>query len=272
MHRKDPYLRRKFTLYLIAVLVLSVFIILFAREIAFATYPPDDTAFTIQVENDGNFPYTVWVIGDSLTFGMFASHEPAAFRNRLFDALRERHPGLIRFTFWGAACTYAELEERWDSWEGDPDLIFIELGINDSRRYSDCPQMPVEAWQTRVGAMLDRIQHDKPDAKIIVGTIAWCGWSEDSQLFEDALIYNDWIITEANKRDIAVADLWAATVGKRDGLSAPGQSSVFPPLYHGDNFHPNDLGHQRIADTFFKVYENTLFLTHLPQVMHANDH
>ncbi len=266
MHRKNHYLKRSPTLVQIAILLSGLFIVLvlFIALVTFASHSPDDVHRTVRPEASGNSIRTVWVIGDSLTLGMFASSESAAFRNRLFDELRERHPGQIRSTRWAGACTLAELEERWDSWEGNPDLIFIELGINDLARTETCQPMPEEEWQARFGAMLDRIQRDAPGVKIIVGTIPWSGWRDNTQEFTGALLYNDRIETEAQKRDVMVADLWEATLHKRDGLSTPDQPSVFPPYYHGDSFHPNDLGHQRIANTFFDAYLNTLQSKPLP--------
>ena len=257
------------TLNRFTTLLLSLLILLSMTKIVFATDMPDDIYQGARMKAEANSVTTVWIIGDSLTHGLFASSEPTAFRNRLFDALRERHPGQVRSTFWAGVCTLAGLEQRWDSWEGRPQLVFIELGINDLSRNSYCPQIPEEEWQARFGAMLDRIQQDAPGVKIIVGTIPWCGWRQGSQQFEDALIYNDRIATEARRRDVTVADLWSATLGKSDGISTPDQPSVFPPFYHGDNFHPNDLGHQRIANTFFDAYFSTLHATYLPRVMHT---
>ena len=268
MQRIRHYLKRSPTLPQIATLLSVLLIVLFIVLVTFTSHPPDDVHATVHPEANDNSIRTVWIIGDSLTLGMFASSESAAFRNRLFDALRERHPGHIHATQWVGACTLAELEQRWDSLEGTPDLLFIELGINDLARTENCSHMPEEEWQARFGAMLDRIQRDAPGVKIIVGTIPWSGWGDDTQEFAGALLYNDRITTEAQTRDVVVADLWEATLHKRDGLSTPDQPSAFPPYYHGDNFHPNDLGHQRIANTFFGAYLNTLHRTYLPQITH----
>jgi len=44
------------------------------------------------------------------------------------------------------------------------------------------------------------------------------------------------------------------TVDRPDGISAPKQPSAFPPKYQGDTFHPNAVGHARIAETFYQTY------------------
>jgi lysophospholipase L1-like esterase len=270
MHRAHLFSKRNLFLIRITIFLLSLLITLSVAEEIFATEMPDDVYRDTRRNTEASSTKTVWIVGDSLTRGLFASTEAHTYRNLLFDALRDKHTGEIHTTFWSGVCTLAELEQRWDQYVGLPDLIFIELGINDSGRNSNCPQVPIEEWQARFGAMLDRIQQDAPGVKIIVGTIPWCGWSEDSWSFEEALIFNDWIATEAQKRDITVADLWTATLGKSDGISTPDQPSIFPPSYHGDNFHPSDLGHQRIANTFFDAYLDTLHSLYLPQVMHAD--
>lgn len=197
-------------------------------------------------------PRSVWIIGDSLTRGLFASSEKNTYRNVLFSKLQERYPMLIHTTFWNGVCTLGGLEEQWSSWPGQPDILFIELGINDLGN-EDCILIPDEVWQQHYGAMLDRIQQDAPGVQIVVGTIPWSGWKPGTDIYRRAQLFNTWIIAEAGKRNVPVADLWSATVGREDGLSRPEESSVFPP-YHGDNFHPNDRGHQRLAETFFNAY------------------
>jgi len=205
---------------------------------------------------------SVWVLGDSLTLGLYASSEETTYRQRLFQALQTEHPGAVRYMLWQSVCTLGGLEKRWDELPGKPDILFIEIGIHalqdggqpNATGIDDyCIPVPKEVWQERYGAMLDRIQNDAPGVKIVVGTIPWCNWQPDSAFFQEALTYNAWIIAEARKRDIAVADLWSATVNKVDGISTPEQTSIFPP-YHGDQFHPNDLGHRRLAETFLQAY------------------
>ncbi len=198
-------------------------------------------------------PARVWILGDSLTEGLYASSEATAFRSLLFRALDEHYGSGITEKYWRRFCTLETLGRRWREKEGSPDLVFIEIGINDvSNTY--CTQVPEAEWQARYVALLDDIRERSPEARIVVGTIPWCGWSEEDLNWRRALQYNEWIRAAARARGVAVADLWAATVNRPDGLSSPTQASVFPPAYRGDSFHPNDVGHARIAEAFFQAY------------------
>ena len=199
-------------------------------------------------------PHAVWIVGDSLTHGLFASSEANTFRERLFGKIKDAYPGQIRNTYWVGICTLAKFESRWSGWPGSPDILFIELGINDVTQNRGCPQIPQEDWPQHYGQMLDRIRADAPGVKIVVGTVPWCNWPEESAEYRRALLFNQWITAEAEKRGIPVADLWGSTVGRKDGISSPDTPSVFPARFHGDTFHPSDAGHERIANTFFEAY------------------
>ncbi|NOZ71593.1 MAG: hypothetical protein GXP38_06730 [Chloroflexi bacterium] len=230
----------------------------------------EDTTTTLpgstpkQPSSPASPPHTVWIVGDSLTRGLFASSEQSTFRNLLFAKLQALYPGAIQSTFWAGTCTLAGLEQSWKNWPGQPDILFIELGINDLGGNRQCPRLPDEKWQAHYGDTLDQIRQKYPKITIVVGTVPWSGWHRQSDEFNKALQFNEWIRKEAQKRNVAVADLWTATLDRRDGLSTPDQKSVFPPYYHGDNFHPNDVGHQRLADTFFDAYLSTLTTSQAP--------
>ncbi len=199
-------------------------------------------------------PHRVWIIGDSITRGLHASSDGTTYRTRIFLALGERYPAQIYATFWQGVCTLGRLEQRWGQWPGRPDVLFLELGINDVSRNPNCPQIPEGQWAERYGAMLDRIRRDAPGVFIVVGTLPWPGWKRGTSRYQKALLYNEWIREAAQARDIPVADLWEAMEGRTELLSRPEEASAFPPAYRGDGFHPNDQGHRVIAETFLQAY------------------
>lgn len=197
---------------------------------------------------------SVWIIGDSITRGLYAGSEAAMFRQRIFANLQDHQPGQIRLFFWEGMCTLGRLEARWQRLERlpPPTILFIELGVNDVLPSKTCEQVPEADWQAHYSAMLSRFQQFAPEAKIVVGEVPWLGW--DAEHRQRAQIYNQGIRYEAERRGLAVAGLWAATVDRPDGLSSRDDPNPLPPDYHGDGFHPNDLGHKRIADAFLSAY------------------
>ncbi len=202
-------------------------------------------------------PKSVWIIGDSLTTGLFASSDATSFRSILLRALGNEFPGSIHSTFWGNTCSLGGLAQKWDEWDDYPDVLFIELGINDlPPGRPKCVNTPEKEWKARYGATLDHIRARDPGVEIVIGTIPWCNWKRGSKGYEKAMEYNAWIIELAADRGIPVADLWSATFDRRDGISSPDKASPFAPFLHGDNFHPSDVGHRRIAQEFFRTYIN----------------
>ncbi len=252
----------------IAVGLLSLLLVgLWTSSVAAQPFPPHPK--TIAAPHAAARIQSVWILGDSLTLGLHASSIDTMYRSLLYKRLQASNPpGSIRYFLWNSVCTLGGLEQKWDTLPGKPTLLFIEVGINDLSPETPCPYIPPEAWQSRYGAILDRIQQDAPDATLIVGTIPWMDWPEDSETYRQAQQYNQWIIAEAQARGILVADLWGATVGRPDGISTPEQPSIFYP-YHGDNFHPNDIGHRRLANAFFLTYLQTKPHQYIPLQLHA---
>lgn len=205
-------------------------------------------------------PKSVWIIGDSLTTGLFASSDATTFRSILFSALEDAFPGDIHLTFWENTCSIGGLIQKWDKWRDYPDVLFIELGINDlPPGRPSCINTQEQAWKAKYGDMLDHIRATAPGVEIVVGTIPWCNWKPGSEKYMKALEYNRWIVKLAADRDIPVADLWSVTVNRPDGISSPDEISAFAPSFRGDNFHPNDVGHKRIAQEFFRAYIDAYF-------------
>ncbi len=206
-------------------------------------------------DDGGGEPWKVWILGDSLTEGLYASSEGATFRSNLFGMLQAEKPRRQMATFWHRGCTLARLEARWSEFTDKPDVLFLEYGVNDLAS-DTCPVIPEEEYQARYGVMLDRMLGDAPGVRVVVGTIPWCGWPEGTEYRVRAVRFNAWIREEAQRRELAVADLWGATVDRPEFLSSPSTDRPFPPADAGDGFHPNDAGHWRIAATFYRAYRD----------------
>jgi hypothetical protein len=143
----------------------------------------------------------------------------------------------------------AEAEARWADWGWPSDIIVVELGLNDAMPVT--PTIAEVDWPDRYGALLDSLA---ASGATVVATTMFYGISPAHPRYAALLRYNDAIHTEAAARGIAVADVWAAT---RDCASIcrshADQMSPFPPHFRGDDFHPSDVGHARIAQTIRSV-------------------
>ncbi len=197
------------------------------------------------------------------------------FRNLLLDDLQTYYPGQVNLSFWRGICSMGRLEARWDVFEAvpRPDVVFLELGINEVIRSDECELVPDDVWAAHFGNLLDRLQVLSPDVRVVVGTVPWSGWPEGSEMRARGSVFNQWIRAEAEARGMAVADLWAATVDRPDGISSAADPNPFPPSYRGDGFHPNNAGHRRIASAFWTAYVSRYEpggLTYLPLQVHQS--
>lgn len=196
-----------------------------------------------------------WAIGDSLTGGLYASTEKKSFKWVLADRLIKDAPesctSVENISAVGGKVTGVADYCRILIQKQKPDLVTIELGIND---ISGGDITPVESFTKDYNDILDVVTENGTSKRLVVcGTIPWCNWDKGSPKRDIAAKYNGIIKDICAKRGIPVADLWAATVDKPDGISRPNETSTFPPGFKGDNFHPNDTGHQRLSDCFYKI-------------------
>lgn len=206
---------------------------------------------TATVVSDPVYP-EVWIIGDSLSRGLYASTPVTMYRQQLVLLLRQRHRHNAERVLHKAVCNLQRAEQLWPTLEGTPNAIFLEIGVNDVTQNvnEDCPATADEEWAARYGAMLDALRARYPQTTVVVATVPWLNWHRRSRAYHRALQFNTWIYDQATPRGVLVADLWAATWQRPEVISRPDQVSTFPPRYRGDNFHPNDQGHRVIATTF----------------------
>lgn len=188
-----------------------------------------------------SIPYTparprLLVIGDSLTAGLAASSERATFKALLALSL-DADLGSVRTT------RLEDAEGVSLAWQ--PDIIILEIGLNDVIS----PTLAEEEWRTRYGAVLDRLQ---ATGATVVAATPFRGVYRAHEKFGALERYAGYIREEAGARGVRVADLWGIECVPAC-LSQKGDASPFPPLYTGDNFHPNDEGHRRIAGVILRA-------------------
>lgn len=184
-------------------------------------------------------------IGDSLTEGGNASSQANSFVSLVTSYLVERSPKEQRSLF----LSFDPLKDpsvAAKAMQHDRRFVIIELGVHAVVDDAISP----EQFRQLYASILDCVTGD--GTIVIAGTIPWLGWAAVTPAYERADLFSQIIAQEAEKRQVAVADLWSATKLRLNLISTP-QDHTFRGSGHGDNLHPNDAGHAVIAQTYEQV-------------------
>ncbi|UFT98863.1 SGNH/GDSL hydrolase family protein [Radiobacillus kanasensis] len=127
-----------------------------------------------------------------------------------------------------------------------PDLITIEFGTNDSNRNKKA-YVPPEEFKMLLWHLVERLQQAPSNPKIILVTT----WNRG----QDSLKYDHIIKAVAEERDIAVANIQNVWMNRTD-TCGPDKLVTYNGL--SDNWHPNDKGHQEIAEIIFEQAKKLL--------------
>jgi lysophospholipase L1-like esterase len=196
------------------------------------TFTPKETAAPTPVfaSPDGR-EIAVFFAGDSLTQGSYATSDALMFRNLVTAQVATVAPATASIV--GKAGQTTQEAAQWAATAPTvADISVIEYGTNDVIRST------VEAFTTDYPAYLDRVRTVSPDSTLVcVG--AW-GAPEQTDPF-------DQIIMESCAAHagifVKVSDLFID-----EGLRAMTGDTLPSGFVVPDNFHPNDTGHQAIAD------------------------
>lgn len=121
---------------------------------------------------------------------------------------------------------------------GQPDVIVLELGIHATKGCDEAVTADPAEFRRYYGLLLDKAQELAP--QVVAINIPWLQWGE--KRLDKATAFNAIIAEEAAARGISVVDAW--TVTRACGLAC----------ISDDDFHPNDEGHQRIADELIRIF------------------
>ena len=184
-----------------------------------------------------------------MTAGLAASGEAQTFKHLLAASLGA--------SLGSARTTRLEDAERVSlAWA--PDIVVLEIGLNDVIS----PTLDEEDWRQRYGALLDRLGSG---GATVVAATPFRGVYRGHPKWAALERYAGYIREEAGARGVRVADLWGIECIPAC-LSQPGDATPFPPLFTGDNFHPNDEGHRRIALTILRALRpHTIHVPYLVQ-------
>ena len=186
-------------------------------------------------------------IGDSLTAGLFSTHEQATFVSRLAEMTKQPIARRLASQLYIADHVWSEVRV-WN-----PTIVVIEVGLNDINggTYTNAQ------WKAQYVNLSANIM--ATGAKLIICTTFHFNNKPGDALYERRLQYNQMIRETAAETGATLADLWNATLNCPECVSSPDVVSYFGPYYHGDNFHPSDEGHRKIADEIYRVMFNRLY-------------
>lgn len=178
-------------------------------------------------------PARVLVVGDSLSRGLYASTEENGYRSLLLDQLAEQHeegvePQTVALT--GAAA--GRVAEIADPPSGLA-VAVVELGTNDIG-----DQTPLPKFRATYARLLDAITDESPDVALVcLG--AWQG--EELAAPYDAVISEECEAAGGVFRPLA-------PIFSAPGMRGPAGEPAVGEGGVSDMFHPNDDGHEAIAE------------------------
>jgi lysophospholipase L1-like esterase len=170
----------------------------------------------------------VMILGDSLAGGYYASVVERGFAARVLDSLgRSRPVDRVEVSHPGGTTRAATYGREVPA---DLDVVVVELGTNDSLR------TPPWRFARTYDALLKRIRDASPEAHMVCLGLWRQTWR--------ASIYDRIIRRSCERHEADFRRL--SDIYERSGVRGPADV----PVQHGrsDTFHPNDHGHQLIAE------------------------
>ena len=212
-------------------------------------------------------------LGDSITDGVGSSSPGGGYRLQLFHDAVQAHKAL---TFVGSATDpngpttldgkpFPRNHEGHPGYTIDdsattsgisplvdqsiaanhPQIILLMIGTNDVNRNIDVGNAP-----TRLGALLDRMINDAPNALLVVAKITPTmddGNNAANQTYNNAITGLVQTRT-ANGKHVAVVDMYAAMTAHAD----------YRTTLMSDYLHPNDAGYVIIGDVWYAAIQSYL--------------
>lgn len=200
------------------------------------TFSSTPTVPTVEVDRDGQAPLNVLFAGDSLTGGLSSSTQENGFKWRMLAEMQKTGP-ITEFNSALSGGTTLQVFNKYPV-PANLDLAVIELGTNDSGN-----QIPQAQFRDAYSTLLDKVKAESPKVKIVCAGV-WEGGGGTPG---------------GSPYDISIRSLCTSA----GGVFVPLQSIYTQPDVIGpagaatwngvtDDFHPNDRGHELIADALLK--------------------
>ena len=205
------------------------------REIPFLLSAVLSFAFAVAAQQAGSKPFKILILGDSLTEGLGVDKEDA-FPAKLDAKLKKWREGIQVINGGSSGSTSASGLRRLKWYEkAQPDLVLLALGSNDGLR-----GMKVEETRKNVEAALLYCQ-GKHWQVVLAGLQVPPNYGpEYAGAFKK--IYPDL----AARYKVPIVGFLLEGVAGEAGLN------------QADGIHPNERGHERIADNLFRFFQTLL--------------
>lgn len=194
-----------------------------------------------------------YALGDSLSVGLFSDSQATRFSTLFAKSLESKTGKPViesNTSSVGKTVTNFGVHHIQDVVAKQPDIITVEFGTNDAAYGVDPTN--VNSFVTNLNTVVSQLK-SQTKAQIILMT-SWS--SSNGKYIENDRLYDQKIKEIGKKYQVPVVDLstiWTnnPAVTKNDY----GVSNVYN--IQKDEFHPNQQGHQAIADLLIKTVEET---------------
>ncbi|MQS76231.1 SGNH/GDSL hydrolase family protein [Companilactobacillus halodurans] len=190
-----------------------------------------------------------YALGDSLSVGLFSNNQNSRFTTLFKDKLQQgtgKNVTEINNSSVGKTVTNFGLPNVQSLIDQNPDIVTIEFGTNDSAYGIDSKNLG--DFTNNLDTLVQKVQ-SQTKAKILLMTT----WSpSDGQYIDNDAVYDRKIKEIGQKYNIPVIDL--ATIW-RNNPKVTENDLNYSQVYNRtkDNFHPNQLGHDKIAQLLYQT-------------------
>lgn len=190
-----------------------------------------------------------FALGDSLTEGLYSDNQSSNFYMQFPELItREAQVQVTsaKVAEVGKTVSNFGIQMVQQVINYQPDLVTIGFGTNDAAYGVDATNLG--NFETNMNSLIKQLK-DKTKAQIVLLT-TWS--SKDGKYLENDKIYDQKIKDIAKKNKVAVADL--STLWKEHPeLSENGNGYSEAYQLQKDNMHPNQQGHNEIAELLFET-------------------
>ncbi|WP_125713212.1 SGNH/GDSL hydrolase family protein [Companilactobacillus kedongensis] len=189
-------------------------------------------------------------LGDSLSVGLFADSKASRFTTLFTDDIKKATGKDVSekgMSVVGKTASNFGVYQVNNIVSQDPDIVTVEFGTNDAA--GGATATALNSYETSMNQIVDTLQQ-KTHAQIILMT----SWSpKDGKNVEADKQFDQVVYKIAKQKNLPVVDL--STIWEHnDNVTGPAGKTIsdFSDYLTRDNFHPNQLGHDKIAELLNK--------------------